>query len=775
MMKKVAHSVHEGMIRNSWLVAILPPAVLVFLTTCIYYPSLRYPFQFDDVANIAKRFAIRFDNPFERWFTHTRWFGDVLNRLNYELGGFDPFWYRAFNLGIHLSTGLAVYFLTYSLCRMLTKRAFIYEQARLIGFITSGLFLVHPVQTQTVSYVIQARQEGLASLFVLLALLAYVRTIMATSTMSRVLCGTAFVAATVLARGSKELVVVLPFLMLLVEWFFVAQEEWKAFRKRFFIGITIAGIVLLAILYQQPWAFIKEIFTFKSTMVNNRGNILTTNPYDIITPWMFFISELRVIVHYIAIFFWPFEMSVEYDWKIVSGFFTPQVIFPGLVLLAIAAFVVHSIMRKKNTLTVFGLIWFFLAIAPRATILPSAELVCDYKTYLASYGILLMMAGWLTTAFFALGNLFKQQRDLLYKPQVQIAAVTACMAVLGIGAVERNKIWATPVDFWMDNAKKAPLKARVHNNLGVALSESGRYKDSLECYYQAIRLDSYYADPYSNLAVAYSMLNETDKAIDALRNAIHLYPDYPEAYNNLGSLLLQKGKHQEAEQALLAAIQLRGYYGKAHYNLARLYEEQGKMESSWQSLKAAVEGDLDIPDAYFRFGQMSLKMQKYAEAAGAFEWVINHGEEHDQVWFNLANSYYMMDKKDKAQEIYERLTRNNPLDGRFAYNLAEAYFAKNDFEHALLYFQKVTSLPQPLAQSFFRVANCLEKLNKTDEAKAFLLQLTKAEATDDFKKVLQGEIGRLELAEKVKQGNGTVTLTQLKDVLAGKKSAVEKG
>lgn len=773
-MKKVSQHIDSAAASNSWIAAVLPPAVLVFLTTIIYYPSLNYPFQFDDVMNIAKRFAIRFDAPLDRWFTHTRWFGDLLNSLNYQIGGFDPFWYRVFNLGIHLSAGLAVFYLTYSLCSMSSRRRFLQEQAGLISFVTSGLFLLHPVQTQTVSYVIQARQEGLASLFVLLTLLAYVRTLMAKTTLQRVVCGVLFVLAAVLARGTKELVIALPFLIMLVEWFFVAQEDWQRFKKRFFIGLAIAGLVLAAVLYQHSWSFIRDAITMNASTVNNRGNILTPNPYDIITPWMFLISEFRVLIHYIAIFFWPFDISVEYDWKIAPGFFTAQVIIPGVMLLAIALFIIYSLMRKKNSLTVFGLLWFFIVIAPRASIIPSAELVCDYKTYLASYGILLMMSGWLVTGMYALRVMLKEQIAWFSSPQMQMAFMTACVGLLGIGAYERNKVWSNPVDFWADNAKKAPEKARVHNNQGVALSESGRYKESLECYFRAIKLDGYYADPYSNLAVAYSMLNEIDKAIDALRNAIHIYPDYPEAYNNLGTLLIQKGKHKEAEEALRAAVDLRGYYGKAHYNLARLYEEQGLMEKSWTSLKAAVEGDLDIPEAYFKLGQLSLKMQKYAEAVSAFQWVINHGEGQDQVWFNLANSFYMLGEQEKAKEIYERLAKNNPLDGRYIYNLGEAYFAKNEYEKALLCFQKAVSLPQPIAQSFFRVAVCLEQLNKLDEARSFLQQLTTAEATDEFKKALNSEIGRLELKRQVQAGNGTITLTQLKNTLSGKIAPVKQ-
>ena len=46
-------------LKDSIFTTVFPPAVLVFLTGLIYFPSLKYPFQFDDIANSAKRFCIR--------------------------------------------------------------------------------------------------------------------------------------------------------------------------------------------------------------------------------------------------------------------------------------------------------------------------------------------------------------------------------------------------------------------------------------------------------------------------------------------------------------------------------------------------------------------------------------------------------------------------------------------------------------------------------------------------------------------------------------------
>ena len=222
----------------------------------------------------------------------------------------------------------------------------------------------------------------------------------------------------------------------------------------------------------------------------------------------------------------------------------------------------------------FGMLWFFIAVLPRSSIIPSSELICDYKTYLASVGWLFVLA---TALVFALDYAFTHIRILpqqFYSYYGRLSVMTGLMLFISLAAYQRNKAWESNISFWENIAKNAPRKARGHNNLGVALSERGRVDEAIEQYQQAIRLDAYYSDPFSNLSVAYSIKGKTDKAIMALNQAIRIHPYYPEAYNNRGSLFLHKKNFAAAERDLKIALQLRPYYGKAHYNLGRLHLEK---------------------------------------------------------------------------------------------------------------------------------------------------------------------------------------------------------
>ncbi|MBD3273057.1 tetratricopeptide repeat protein [Candidatus Dependentiae bacterium] len=754
---------------------ILPPFILTIITTLFYWPSLNYPFQFDDLANITKKFAIRNDNPLTRIFTNARWMADWLNRINYQMGRFNPFYYRLFNLIIHITAGVLLFYLILTLLKKLDKDNFLFKNSLLIAFTTSGLFLLHPVQTQTISYVIQARLEGLASMFIIAILLVMVNALASKNIISKSILFSLAVILSVLGGGTKEIIIVTPILLALCDWFFLSNSDWNKFKNRVFYHLGFALFFYLFFFSRyMSFNFFTRAVSLKMVTANNRGNILTTNAQNVIKPIEFLISEFKVILHYLLMFIWPFNISVEYDWKLSPSFFSADSFFPFLILLFIFSAALYTTIKKKNTFIGFGLFWFFITIAPRTTLVPSPELVCDYKTYLASIGWIFILATSIVYLIKYVINTLKSNTLLKKSVISQLAILTILLLPIGTGAYFRNTVWRTAVEFWGDIVKKAPLKARGHNNYGVSLSEANQIDKAIKHYKRAIALDKYYSDPLSNIAVAYSMKNQLDEAINALQMALSINRNYPEAYNNIGTLLLKKKDYENAEKAFDNAIKLRPYYGKAFYNKARLYIEKGDKQTAWTYFKKATEGDLDTPEGFYTLGQMSINLQKYDEAVKAFKQIIKLGAKNPEVYFNLANSYYMLKEYDKAQNIYQALVKSNPQDSRYLYNLAETFFTKNQIEEALQLYKKITKMPKSLAQAHLKIAVCLERLKKYEEADKYLNLLLKAKASDQFKQAVRNQKTQLELQRKVANGNGSIKMSELKKILAKTKSQDKK-
>ena len=131
--------------QSIWL-RILPPSFLALITAVVYYPSLHYAFQFDDIANITKHFNIRHYSLWQLFFSGTRWISYWLNSLHYQVGKFDPFSYRVGNLIIHISNGMLVFFILLIALSARKNNSFFKRHAYALAFVTATLFLLSAPQ-----------------------------------------------------------------------------------------------------------------------------------------------------------------------------------------------------------------------------------------------------------------------------------------------------------------------------------------------------------------------------------------------------------------------------------------------------------------------------------------------------------------------------------------------------------------------------------------------------------------------------------------------------
>jgi tetratricopeptide (TPR) repeat protein len=122
-----------------------------------------------------------------------------------------------------------------------------------------------------------------------------------------------------------------------------------------------------------------------------------------------------------------------------------------------------------------------------------------------------------------------------------------------------------------DLSQAAPLDADGYFNLGVDHADAGQWKEAIEAFKQAIKLNPDDASAHYNLGVAYGNLGRHKEEIEAYKQAIKLNPDYAKAYNNLGSAYQNSGRHQEAIQACKQAVKLKPDYANAHYTLGMAY------------------------------------------------------------------------------------------------------------------------------------------------------------------------------------------------------------
>jgi hypothetical protein len=333
--------------KNSFLLCYPPVKTVGFLLLIAivglisYSNSFIVPFQFDDLHNIAENPVVHdldnFTSSLSGYnYNPRRVVGYFTLALNYHVGGTDVTGYHIVNLIIHLINSLLVYFLV-----VLTFRTPYFrtvesggEQScfgRFIALFTALLFVVHPVQTQAVTYIVQ-RFTSLATLFYLLSVVLYVWgriTGVERSGGRAVILYVLSVLSAVLAMKTKEIAFTLPLAVVLYEWIFF-QVPW---RKRVLVLLPV--LLTLIIVPLSVMGTDKPLGEVLSDL-SEKSRIQTDIP-----RWDYLVTQMRVITTYIRLIFLPVNQNLDYDYPVYRSLFDPPVLMSFLFLVVIAGFGVY--------------------------------------------------------------------------------------------------------------------------------------------------------------------------------------------------------------------------------------------------------------------------------------------------------------------------------------------------------------------------------------------------------------------------------------------------
>ncbi|MCK4499640.1 hypothetical protein KAU11_04040, partial [Candidatus Babeliales bacterium] len=440
---------------------------LVALATLMAYaPTMNFGFMFDDAPTIVDNFYLKLQSYGSLFFAHSRWVSMIMNAFTYHTWGLRPYAFRVFNLGMHIFNAFLLFIIFKTLLAGLKRSSFAKKNAGLISVLAAGLFLLHPVQTQTATYITQMRLEGLATCFVLLIIGLFVLATKLKKVWLKVAC---FGFATFLAAisaGTKEIIVMLPILLLMVDLFFIAQwKHWKEFLFRLPVHALIA-VALYGSFYRFSFSStvpfsLSSVVSLDAALDCNRGNLLTEAPTVKITALRYMISEFKVLLHYIIMFFLPRGLSFDYDYKMAESFWQFDVVAPLMALIAIFSAAVFSWLRDKSSLVAFSIVWFFLAVGPRASIVPSAEMANDYKTYLGSVGMMLLLSYLVVYVVMWIAAFLREHGWKWSDRAYQYAFAFLLLFSSYKATVARNDVWSSDLKFWGDVIRKAPNKSRA--------------------------------------------------------------------------------------------------------------------------------------------------------------------------------------------------------------------------------------------------------------------------------------------------------------------------
>ncbi|HET9768512.1 MAG TPA: tetratricopeptide repeat protein, partial [Thermoanaerobaculia bacterium] len=278
-----------------------------------------------------------------------------------------------------------------------------------------------------------------------------------------------------------------------------------------------------------------------------------------------FYTELTVLWRYVGLLLWPAGQSLVHPAQRVASPLVPKVLLSAAALLLVAA--LGWRLRRRYPLAVFGLVWFFLFLAPSSTFVPLVELMAEHRLYLASGGIFLARG----VGLGALSDWWQRtDRGPHAAPRALAAAIVAVLALL---TVARNRVWADAVTLWQDAAAKAPLTWAPHYGLAQALRQRGDWNGAVVAYRRAVALRPDDNRARIDLAICLGQLGRYDEARAELGQVLAADPASADAFNNLGWLANRTRQPQEARQRFEQALAVDPGNVTARINLAMLEEQ----------------------------------------------------------------------------------------------------------------------------------------------------------------------------------------------------------
>jgi Flp pilus assembly protein TadD len=537
-----------GLIKKDRSRYFLPLSLLLVVIAVFvaYYGTLDNSFQFDDVHHIHQSRHIRDFESFKNldfWFSFSNRAPAIFTlAVNYKIGGLEVSGYHIFNLLIHIAASIAVFFFVgIVLGSGSVKNRYIIDNKMRIQLFSALIFALHPIQTESVTYIVQ-RMESLAFLFYVLALILYVSFRRAEKSRYLLLKIVGFAFFSLLAILTKQASYSLPLAIVLMELYFIRDSKDRINRK------LVASITVLLIII---------------TVI---GLVSDSLPRDLMAETSrleYLLSQTVVIPKYILLLIFPSFQNIDHHIIVPGGFFSASSLL-GITLIISLLLLSYYLYRKNHIFLSFVISWFFIMIILRSSVLPISDLMTERRLYSATLSIALLIP----VLFYFLASKFKDQSNKKYVVPVILSLITVLFAV---ATIQRNKVWENELTLWTDSVSKSPEKFRPNYNVAEALKKTGNNDPALRFYLEAYRINPHSYGVCNNIGNIFAAKNDNEFAEKYYSEALRLNPQYPKALNNLANIYFRTGRLEEAEDLYLAALDIDINFIDPYRNLGLLY------------------------------------------------------------------------------------------------------------------------------------------------------------------------------------------------------------
>lgn len=431
--------------RTSYIVL----AIILSLAAIAYFPGLHAKFYLDDISSIVTSGYVTNPNLSAVFdvFTLKRSVVDISFFLNNQISGLNSYHFRLVNVFIHLINAVLVFELVKRLCSLANRRnvnmAQETQRNTVLALIVAVVFLLHPIQTQAVTYIVQ-RYTSLMTLFLLLSLLSYVSAKIGRHSLLKYSLAFVFFCLAVL---SKETAIASLTIFLFLEG--VINNKGKVVST--VICTSIFALFILQFSHFIGW--VDLTFIDKATKDDFR-----------VARIEYFKAQQFTLSYYLyaTLGFWQ-DNYLEYDDSVQSILRTYG--WAGYLALHVSLVSIALYFRKKLPLFAFGILGFYGAHSIESSFIPIRDVIVEHRSYFPNIFLLIAIG----SAFLHLSSKFISQRFYFAMP----AAFIILCASLSWFTYERNKLWSEPVRFYQNELTNSPDHWRIKNALVVLYMQKG--------------------------------------------------------------------------------------------------------------------------------------------------------------------------------------------------------------------------------------------------------------------------------------------------------------
>jgi len=554
--------------KKSIIVQLLLLSLFTFL---IYSNTIKGEFLFDDEHFIVRNPYIRdwacikdifltnvtsgigFKDNFYRPLSVFVWL--LLNKTF----GLNPAAFHLTNIFIHISCGVLIYLLLQKLFKN-----------SIAAFAGSAFFLVHPLQTEAVSYA-SGTGDILSFLFLLIAVYSYLSLrgacrgeFIRPTRGSPIFYYLIFCISAILAMLAKERAVMLVFLLPIFELSFLIpkgshsepldshserSEESRLLphgklreepqKPRFLVSLGMTNKKQLAlygflILTAVFWFYLRSVALGSQNTFNfySSQNIYSANL--LVRLYTFFYAFLI----YLKLIIIPYPLHMERTIPVFTYFLQPKVMFGFFLLFIGLILAVRSFSKKR--IFFFSYFWFLIALAPTSGIVPINALIMEHWLYFSLFGVSVFIA-------YLVNNFTTKARKHEILDFFRVFVVISYILILCFVTFNQNRFWKNPYIFFQHTLKYNPDSVAANNNFAMALSDKGKLDKAIFHYKKAISINDTFPQSHHNLARIYIAKNDLKSALNEYYKALEISPDFVFTHQDLTNIFTQLGEKQKAE------------------------------------------------------------------------------------------------------------------------------------------------------------------------------------------------------------------------------------